>query len=392
MGAVHRYLFFSNEAVGLGHIRRTLAITAHLARTDPHATSLILTGSPVPALFELPPRVEAVSLPTLKRDGNGNHGSRRLALRPDEVRRLRSTIEHAAAHAFEPDCVVVDRLPLGLDRELAPTLEALRASGRKLVLGLRDIEDDPAEVRRTWGGDLPHAIRDFYDLVLVYGPPSPALDAIDCLELNADALSVPVVHVGYVGGGEHSWPDDLPEEYVLATVGGGSDGFRVLATFIEALRLHPLPYAAVVVTGPLMPREEVDQLQELAGDSAIEVWRFRPNFEGLIARARAVVCMAGYNTVAEVMRARKPALLVPRIRPISEQLLRARELRRRGLQDMLHPHELSAPRMRAALDRLLARPRPAVEEEHFHGTERAADLLADLAGQTGGRSKERPAA
>jgi predicted glycosyltransferase len=393
MTRARRFLLFSNEAVGLGHLTRTIAITARLARTDLHATSLIVTGSPVQALFELPPRVEAVTLPTLTRDGNGRHRSRRLALGPGEVARLRSTIARATALAFEPDCAVVDRFPLGLDGELAPVLEALRASGCKLVLGLRDIEDDPAEVRRTWGPDLRDAIRDLYDLVLVYGPPSPPLDAFDCLEWDADSLLVPVVHVGYVGGGaRRSGLDDLPEDYVLATVGGGSDGFAVLATFVAALRLEPLPCAAVVVTGPLMSREEGERLEELADGLDIRVCRFRPNLEGLIGRARAVVCMAGYNTVAEVMRARRPALLVPRVRPISEQLLRAQELARRGLQDVLHPSDLSPATMRAALDRLLERPEPPFEEAHFRGTEHTADLLAGLAETNGRGATVSPAA
>jgi predicted glycosyltransferase len=394
-GRNRRFLLFSNEAVGLGHLRRTIAIAARLGRTDPAATSLIVTGSPVQALFELPPRVEAITLPTLARDRKGRHHARRLALGDGEVGRLRGTIARATALAFEPDCAVVDRFPLGLEGELAPALEALRASGCKLVLGLRDIEDDPAEVRRTWGPDLRNAIRNLYDLVLVYGPSSPPLDALDCLEWDADRLPVPVVHVGYVGGGTPapgSSPDDLPEDYVLATVGGGADGFEVLAGFVEALRLEPLPCPAVVITGPLMPDEEVERLEELTRGLDVRVSRFRPNLDGLIARARAVVCMAGYNTVAEVMRARKPALLVPRVRPISEQLLRAQELGRQGLQDVLLPTELSPATMRAALDRLLARPSPPFDERQFRGTERTADLLAALAATNGHGVKEPSAA
>jgi len=387
-----RFLLFSNEAVGLGHLRRTIAITARLARNDPEATSLIVTGSPVQPLFDLPPRVEALTLPTLMRDTSGAHRSRRLALEAEEIGRLRGSIARATALAFEPDCAVVDRFPLGLEGELGPVLETLRAAGCKLVLGLRDIEDDPARVRRTWGPDLRRAIRQVYDLVLVYGPQRPALDAIDCLNWEAHELTVPVVHVGYVGAyANGSRPDDLPDDYVLATVGGGSDGFAVLATFLKALRLAPLPCPAVVVTGPLMPEDEVAQLEALAHGPGVRICRFRPNLESLIARARAVVCMAGYNTVAELMRARKPALLVPRVRPISEQLLRATELERRGLQDVLHPRDLSPGTMRAALERLLDRPQPPFDAEHFRGTERTADLLAGLA-RTRDRRPTEPAA
>jgi predicted glycosyltransferase len=373
-----RFLLFSNEMIGLGHLRRTLAITARLAQVDPHATSLIVTGSSVQALFDLPPRVEAVTLPTLTRDENGARRARRLALEIGDVGHLRTHIARAVAVAFEPDCAIVDRFPLGLEGELEPALAALRAAGCKLVLGLRDIEDDPVEVRRTWGPEVREAIRR-YDLVLVYGPTVPTLDALDCLGWHDADLSVPVVHVGYVGRGvPATGPPDLPKDYVLATVGGGSDGYDVLAAFVAAVQLEPLPCPAVVVTGPLMPAEEVDRLRALAHGCAVHVCRFRPDLEDLIAGSRAVVCMAGYNTVAEVMRAGKPALLVPRVRPISEQLWRARELERRGLQDVLHPDDLTPSRMRAALGRLLARPRPALDEEHFRGTERTAELLTAL--------------
>ena len=141
-----------------------------------------------------------------------------------------------------------------------------------------------------------------------------------------------------------------------------------------------------------MPRADVERLEKLAAGLDVQVWRFRPNLDVLIAHARAVVSMAGYNTVAEVMRARTPALLVPRVTPISEQLVRARELSRRGLQDVLHPSDLSARTMRAALDRLLDRPRPPFEEEYFLGTERTAELLAGLVGANGREPSERPAA
>ncbi len=388
-----RFLLFSNEAVGLGHLKRTVAIAQRLAGSDPGATSLIVTGSPVPSCFELPPRVEVMTLPTLIRDRSGTHRSRRLAVGARDVSRLRGSIARAAGLAYEPDCAVVDRLPLGLEGELAPALRALRASGCKLVLGLRDIENDPVEVRRTWGPDLREAIRTLYDLILVYGPSAPALDAIDCLDWDADSLPVPVHHVGYVGNGaSDSRPVDLPGKYVLATVGGGSDGYAVLATFIEAVRLRALPCPALVVTGPLMPQHDAERLERLAAGLAVHVSRFRPNLDALIAGACAVVSMAGYNTVAEVMRARRPALLVPRVVPISEQLLRARELGRRGLQDVLHPSELSAPTMRAALDRLLARPRPPFDEESYRGTERTAELLTGLIGMNGRQPSERPAA
>jgi predicted glycosyltransferase len=91
------------------------------------------------------------------------------------------------------------------------------------------------------------------------------------------------------------------------------------------------------------------------------------------------VSMAGYNTVGEIMRTRKPALLVPRVRPSEEQLIRAQRLKQRGLQQMLHPADLRPATLRAELDTLLTRPPPPLELADYTGAERAGDVLADLA-------------
>ena len=88
--------------------------------------------------------------------------------------------------------------------------------------------------------------------------------------------------------------------------------------------------------------------------------------------------MAGYNTVSEVLRSGRPALLVPRVRPSREQALRAELLRRAGRAEVLYPHELDAERMRSSLDRLLSTVPHAAEGDHG-GAGRAVDVLERLA-------------
>jgi predicted glycosyltransferase len=197
---------------------------------------------------------------------------------------------------------------------------------------------------------------------------------------------VPVHHVGYVGTPiPESGSPDLPREYVLVTAGGGFDGFRLLATFAKALRLRPLGIPTVMVTGPVMDPAARECLAELTAGLDIELFELRTDMEHVIAGARAVVSMAGYNTVSEVMRARKPALFVPRPGPSQEQLMRAGGLAASGLQDMIAPADLSPGSLREALDRLLVRVAPQNLPAHYSGTERAAKILADLAGSVAAR-------
>lgn len=372
-----RVLFYSHDSFGLGHLRRSLALARELSSRDHRLSSLIVTGSTVASSYRLPPRVDTVKLPVLTKDGLGRYRPLRLAVELEKLSELRADLIAATASSFDPTVVIVDKAPLGLRGEMTPTLDVLRRrSGCRVVLGLRDIEDEPRSVRAEWRrGDLRALIEHYYDAILVYGPES-AMDALDCLGWND--LQVPVHHVGYVGPSltAGSAPD-LPPAYLLVTAGGGSDGFALLASALRAIRVRPLPLPAVVVAGPLLADRDMDRLVELSRGLDVRLYEFRADMETVLMGARAVVSMAGYNTVVEALAARKPLLLVPRVHPRREQLLRATALKQAGLADMLHPDELSPTALRGALDRLLER-RAQETRVEIDGARRAADLVLAL--------------
>jgi hypothetical protein len=189
------------------------------------------------------------------------------------------------ATSYEADVAVVDKLPLGPGGELADALEALSSLPRcRVVLGLRLIDDTPERMRREWGPDMRAAIERYYDEILVYGPAS-SPDAIR--SAGWTDFAVPVHRVGYLG-----WPmsqepaSDLPAGYLLGTVGGGHDGFRLLEAVLEAIRLEPLRCPAVVITGPLMATGEVAALRALATGIDAQVAEFRGDMERVLAGAR----------------------------------------------------------------------------------------------------------
>ncbi len=51
--------------------------------------------------------------------------------------------------------------------------------------------------------------------------------------------------------------------------------------------------------------------------------------------------MGGYNTTTEILSFNKRALIVPRIKPRTEQWIRASRLAENGIIECLHPDELS---------------------------------------------------
>jgi predicted glycosyltransferase len=346
---------------------------------DPSASALVITGAPLTPGLALPAGVDTVKLPMLRRDPVNGLGARNLQMESDDLHDLRASLALAAATAFAPDVAVIDKLPLGLGGELEPTLQALRATGTRIVLGLRDVEEDPVAVRRRWRETgAREAVRRYYDAVLVYGPDGGTADAISCV--GPIGPGTEVHRVGYIGAPLPSEPPaDLPPEYLLATVGGGADGFPVLAALIDAVRDRPLGLPVVVVAGPLMDPGEVRELRRRADGLPVQLFEARPDMDAVVAGARAVVAMAGYNTVAEIARAGHPAVLVPRVGPSAEQLIRARALAEDGAVAMIHPDELTPARMADELAAMLVRPQPTFAPAEHCGATVAAEILADLA-------------
>jgi predicted glycosyltransferase len=71
------------------------------------------------------------------------------------------------------------------------------------------------------------------------------------------------------------------------------------------------------------------------------VLEFTSNALGLFDRSRLVITMGGYNSVCELLHMRKYPLILPRVVPREEQLIRAKVFRNLGYCDYIHPSELS---------------------------------------------------
>ena len=102
----------------------------------------------------------------------------------------------------------------------------------------------------------------------------------------------------------------------------------------------------------------------------------------VMAAADLVVCMAGYNTLAEVLRLGHKALVVPRAGPSAEQQMRCHLFAQRNLIDVLYPEQLSSQTLAERLLLDLERddypsPDGVVDTRGVHA---AAALLLKLAG------------
>jgi predicted glycosyltransferase len=372
---------YSHDSYGLGHLRRTIALAEAFVEHDPGVSVLILTGSTVAGTFRMSEGIDIVKLPSAVKVSNGVYKPSRMPIRFEHLRNLRSGLILNTAASFNPDAFIVDKAPLGMKGEVARTLEYLHDEqpSTLTVLGLRDVMDDPERIRRHWRDNrITEAIETFYDLILVYGPRE-VYDPLPEYGLPAAILrrSRYVGYVGRVPKLEDASDTQFPTGYVLATAGGGGDGFHLIKNYLESLREPEPSFDSIVVTGPLMDDASKRRVERLSRGLPVSVLEFRADMERLIQRAGAVVAMGGYNTTIELLAARKRALIVPRVEPRVEQLIRAERLASLGLVEVIHPRDLTPDLMRSKVEELLRRDpvsAPTVEVD-LSGAVRAVDLV-----------------
>jgi predicted glycosyltransferase len=362
-----RILIYSHDTFGLGHLRRCRAIAHSLVDADPSLSVLILSGSPIIGSFDFRSRVDFVRIPGVIKLRNGEYVSLSLHIDIEETLAMRSSIIRHTAEIFDPDILIVDKEPLGLRGEMRPTLDLLRERGTPLVLGLRDVMDDPSALESEWArkNAIP-ALRDYYDEIWVYGLPQ-ICDPLAGLDLPA-SVRRRMVYTGYLRRtapaiSAVSTLDDLPDGgFLLATPGGGGDGDGLIDQVLAAYEHDPglLP-PVVLVFGPFMvPDRQAAFAARAARLPNVRTLVFDARLEGLIARAGGIVAMGGYNTFCEILSFDKPALLVPRTAPRLEQYIRARRAAELGLIAMLPDSESRDPRvMAAALLHLTQQPKPS---------------------------------
>lgn len=379
-----RIALYSHDTMGLGHMRRNLLVAHALTKLTPAPSILMLFGAREAANYPLPPGVEAVTLPAFTKGKDGGYRARTLDVSVDGLVQLRSNALQAILGAFSPDLLIVDKVARGALGELEATLGTLRRRHRtRIVLGLRDLLDEAGTVRREWDDDhTVAAIRSYYDAVWVYGDRR-VCDPVAEYGLPLDA-ALRVEFTGYLDPRDRwsapSQPPVAPPDhpYALCMVGGGQDGDAVAMAFAAARR--PEGLAGVIVTGPfLSPATRAVLDQACASDPGLVVHGFVADPSQLIAGASRVVAMGGYNTVTELLAYGKPALVVPRVVPRTEQLLRAERMERMGLLEVLHPEALCP----AALSAWLAGPGVArtgaeVQGLDFGGVGRVTAMAAHL--------------
>jgi predicted glycosyltransferase len=117
-----RAFLYSHDSVGLGHLRRNLAIAGEIAVTFPRASILIVTGSPCATQFPLPANTDLIKIPSILKNERGKYVTQSFSESIESTLKLRSDMILEAFRSFAPTLVIMDHQLLGLLGEALPML------------------------------------------------------------------------------------------------------------------------------------------------------------------------------------------------------------------------------------------------------------------------------
>lgn len=346
-----KVMFYVQHLLGIGHLVRASRVAGALA-SDGHDVTMVTGGMAVDGFP--PTQIANVRLPGLRSADDSFSGLADEHGREadDDYLAGRKDALIKAFDGIEPDCLIVEAFPFARRQmrfELLPLLDHVKEMppGRRpmVVSSIRDILQPKSEKRDLATARL---VQDYFDLVLVHGDGRFA--TLDETFSAARLISDKTAYTGMVA------PDDVEpavaDRYdVIVSAGGGAVGEDLLRTSLAARELTSLSTARwLIVTGPNLPDEAVLRLQSSASDN-VEVVRFRPDLATLLRQAKVSVSQAGYNTVADVLRARCASVLVPfAAHGEQEQTIRATRLEEAGLAISIRSHDLSPAGMARAID------------------------------------------
>lgn len=363
-----RVFFYVQHLLGIGHLKRADTL-ARALRAEGFEVVLASGGPSVagmPADVQLP-SLRALDL-TFKKlvDEAG-------ATIDDAWKRRRAATLIDAWRAACADVLIVELFPFGRRQmrfELVPLLEdAQRVKPRPLVVcSVRDLIQ-PKPDREP---EILELAERYFDRVLVHGDPRVA--RFERTFSLAARLGDKLQYTGYVVGEPQRAHGEGRAE-VLVSAGGGMVGRKLLETAMKA-RGQTLLRSATwrVLAGVNCSAADFRALEREAGVGVV-LERNRDDFAALLANCALSISQAGYNTVAEILKARVRSVLVPFAGGgESEQTLRARLLADRGAVEVVEESALSVDSLAFAVDRAVRR-EPPPNAVDLDGGRRTAELL-----------------
>jgi predicted glycosyltransferase len=374
-----KVMFYCQHIVGMGHLIRSTEIIRGLVS---NFQVCLINGGEIIDEFPLPASVEVVNIPAIKTDAQWKElqpVDSSLNLEETKLRRTEQIL--SVFETFKPDILILELFPFGRRRfsfELIPLLEKAKAAGTKIVSSLRDIVVNQND-RQRHEEKVCNLIDRYFDLLLVHGDPK--FIRLEEIFDRVGDLNCRVYYTGYVTQELSTTPIHPKIPLILATVGGGRFGHDLLECVVKTAPLlrERIPHQIQVFTGPFMPEQTFNKLQNLAiAHSNIQIERYTPQLLTYMQQADLSISMCGYNTTMNILNTGVRAMMMAFTGSEDrEQTIRLQKLAELGIAKAINPEDLQPEKFADRIINYLQQP-PIKWKFDFKGVENTAACLQNL--------------
>jgi len=374
-----KIVFYCHSGFGIGHMQRTLNLARPLA--EDHEVYLVYGGIEYP--YELG-KVKIIALPQLVDDET------RLGLMQpegrllDEIKEERKLILLCALIDIKPDIFFTEHFPFfrhNFAFELLPALEYIKRNLPKTyVLGSLGAFLGTNYPKHGYQKEVNRLIREYYDYILVHSDPT--IETIDeefsIIEKNK------IIYTGYAVNKDVSL-DSVGirtrlqlggKKLIVASVGGGSDGFTLLKKTILSKEALEIPSLLLIFYGPCMSQKNIEELQRLVKDKdGVQLFRFQKEFLSYLNAADLSISMGGYNTSMDILLTGVKALIFCR-ETDNEQISRAKKLEKLGFCTSLTINDLTPDLLRREFGEIL--PKKSKKLPNLEGVRKTKEFIDQL--------------
>lgn len=366
---------------GTGHAVRATAIGKALVAKGVDVT--LATGNLLPPTLDVT-GIEIVQLPGAKTSDDAFLKLVTLEGIPlnDGWREARTAATLKAFSAKPYDFLITEMYPFGrrqFEFELSVLLDTAKNRENPPVIAssIRDILVPKQQLwKEEWMADKALA---YFDRVLIHADPNfiKLADSFPFADKVEDLLS----YTGYVmrEGDRPEPPEGDGEDEVVVSCGGGAMSELLLNAAVDARSYSKQAGDCTwrILAGHNVPEDEFQDYRKRASEGVI-VERARPDFPGLLKRARLSISQGGYNTVLDILDTGVRSVIVPFSKATeTEQEQRAEVLAGLGRLVVAKEESLSPEKLAQAVDKSLGLPLTN-HKVLLGGAERSADILMEL--------------
>lgn len=350
---IKKYILYSHDGRGAGHISRTVALAQGIKRFNPDSAVLIITGSDLAPKLANNPDIEFVKVPTYKKT---KKSLTPLLCDKYALSKIRKKMIQGVIKAYNPDIAIIEYFPEGKLGELQTSLRYMKKIRCKIYYGFRGVigeinnlaykdifnKRNCSIMKKYYSGVFCYTSQNVFDPLVEYPIEKPFLKNL--------------IFTGYV-----SRAYELKK---IAPTSGKKFKYDLLIGLGCSVKAFALIKILLNLKGKFFPNEKwcIFLGEALSKNSKIKIFNkylkrkdldiieYSSDYLDFIQSASRIISHGGYNSITDTLYYNKPTVYIARDVPEKDQEIHLKFLKDSGIiKDFLCEHSLNEKRLYEAI-------------------------------------------